>query len=425
VTDTDSSVKTAIGDKLLNFTDLGLMPRIVRTLEKKGYRKPTPIQEQSIPELLKGRDILGGAQTGTGKTAAFALPVIQLLHGAKPGTPAPKVLVLTPTRELAAQVGESFRLYSAGLNLRTEVVFGGVNINPQKDALRRGTDVLVATPGRLLDHISQKTVRLNKVGILVLDEADRMLDMGFLPDIKKILNRLPEKRQNMLFSATYADEIRRLAEGLLVNPVKVEVAARNTAAETVSQVVYPVSREQKKDLLAHLIMDGNWHQVLIFSRTKRGADRLAKRLNKQGIPSAPIHGDKSQNARTRALRDFKKGKVQTLVATDIAARGLDIRELPYVVNFDLPQVPEDYIHRIGRTGRAGSEGIASSLVSADECDKLRAIEKLLKKPLETRQVDDFSYTETVEFPIQAEKTKASPSGRGRRYGGRRGRSGRR
>ena len=374
------------------FESLGLEAELVRAVSMRGYTKPTPIQAKAIPAILGGSDVLAGAQTGTGKTAAFTLPMLQLLKGRarKSHAPrAPRALVLTPTRELAAQVGDSVKTYGRNTKLTSTIVFGGVGINPQKDKLRRGVDVLVATPGRLLDHAGQRTVDLSKVEMLVLDEADRMLDMGFMPDIKRILKLLPEERQNMLFSATYTDEIRRLADGLLNNPEMIEVASRNTAAELVSQVVHPVERTRKRALLSHLIKDGDWTQALVFTRTKHGANKLSKQLATDGIRATAIHGNKSQAARTQALSDFKRGRVKVLVATDVAARGLDIEKLPHVVNFDLPQVAEDYVHRIGRTGRAGTEGRAVSFVSADERYFLMSIEKLLKRSIDVEKIDGF------------------------------------
>ncbi|MCP5298164.1 MAG: DEAD/DEAH box helicase [Chromatiaceae bacterium] len=371
----------------MTFDDLGLMAELLGAVSAQGYTCPTPIQRQGIPAILEGRDVLAGAQTGTGKTAAFALPMLQRLstrpraHGQRGSAP-PRALVLTPTRELAAQVGESFVTYGAGLALRSAVIFGGVGINPQIDVLRRGVDILVATPGRLLDHARQRTVDLSAVEMLVLDEADRMLDMGFIHDIRKVLALLPPRRQNLLFSATYSDDIKRLADGLLHAPAVIEVAPRNTAAETVTQHAYRVDKKAKRDLLIHLIDAGQWRQVLVFTRTKHGANRLAEQLERAGIGAAAIHGNKSQNARTRALAGFKDGSVRVLVATDIAARGLDIDRLPHVVNYELPNVPEDYVHRIGRTGRAGQGGAALSLVDAEEAGLLRDIERLLKRPIQ-------------------------------------------
>jgi len=367
----------------MSFETLGLSAAVLRAVAEQGYTEPTPIQRQAIPMILAGRDILAGAQTGTGKTAGFTLPLLQLLNAQAPtgGRRHVRALILTPTRELAAQVGESVAAYGRHLPLKSAVIFGGVGINPQIALLRRGVDILVATPGRLLDHVGQKTADLSRVELLVLDEADRMLDMGFIHDIRRILALLPKRRQNLLFSATFPDEIRRLADTLLHEPAQVEVARRNTAAETVSQMLHPVDRTRKRELLSFLIGSQNWRQVLVFTRTKHGADRLARQLESDGIRSAAIHGNKSQGARTRALADFKQGAVRVLVATDIAARGLDIDQLPHVVNFELPNVPEDYVHRIGRTGRAGNEGAAISLVCVDEHKLLQDIERLIKRSL--------------------------------------------
>jgi ATP-dependent RNA helicase RhlE len=375
---------------MMTFDQLGLKPELLKATANQGYTSPTPIQAQAIPAILDGRDVLGGAQTGTGKTAAFALPVLQKLHQEGRRSRRPRCLILTPTRELAAQVGEFMQIYGRHLSLRSAVVFGGVNINPQINSLKRGVDILVATPGRLLDLAGQKMVDLSAVEIFILDEADRMLDMGFIHDIKRVLKLLPAKRQNLLFSATYSDEIKRLADNFLDNPAVIEVARRNTAAEKVDQVVHPVGLKEKRVLLAKLIHDGDWQQALVFTRTKHGANRLAGYLEKNGIGAAAIHGNKSQAARTRALAEFKKGKVKILVATDIAARGLDIDRLPHVVNFDLPNVAEDYVHRIGRTGRAGCSGEAISLVSADEQKLLRPIERLLGKKIDVAVVDGFA-----------------------------------
>jgi ATP-dependent RNA helicase RhlE len=371
----------------MSFQSLGLSAELVRAVSEKGYTEATPVQRQAIPVILEGRDIMAGAQTGTGKTAGFTLPLLQRLS-ARPQNGqrrAIRALILTPTRELAAQVGESVVGYGKYLPLQSTVVFGGVKINPQIARLRRGVDILVATPGRLLDHVEQGTVDLSAVEILVLDEADRMLDMGFIRDIRKILALMPANgkggRQNLLFSATFADEIKKLADSLLHNPALIEVARRNTASERVNQVIHPVDRERKRELLSFLIGSQNWRQVLVFTRTKHGANRLATQLEQDGITSAAIHGNKSQGARTRALADFKQGAVRVLVATDIAARGLDIDQLPHVVNFELPNVAEDYVHRIGRTGRAGNEGEAMSLVCVDEHKLLRDIERLIKREL--------------------------------------------
>jgi ATP-dependent RNA helicase RhlE len=374
------------------FADLGLADPLLRALADTGYETPTPIQTQAIPEVLKGRDLLAAAQTGTGKTAGFTVPILQLLStraAARSGPGRPRCLVLTPTRELAAQVQESVQTYGKYLSLRSMTVFGGVNINPQIRALRGHMDIVVATPGRLLDHVGQKTVDLSGVEILVLDEADRMLDMGFIHDIRRILKLMPAKRQNLMFSATFSDEIRRLADGILSNPASVEVAARNTASELVQQHVHLVETHQKRDLLSHLIRENRWEQVLVFTRTKHGANKLAEKLSKDGIPAAAIHGNKSQAARTKALHQFKTGRVPVLVATDIAARGLDIDQLPQVVNFELPNVPEDYVHRIGRTGRAGSAGAALSLVDGEELGLLSGIERLIRRPIERIHTEGF------------------------------------
>ena len=382
------------------FAELGLLPELTRAVAEHGYTQPTPVQKQAIPVILIGRDVLAGAQTGTGKTAGFTLPLLQRLAATASSSPARRpvrALILAPTRELAAQVEESVRTYGKYLTLRSTLVYGGVGINPQIEALRRGVDVLVATPGRLLDHVQQKTVDLSRVEILVLDEADRMLDMGFIHDIRRILALLPRRRQNLLFSATFSDEIRKLADGLLDQPVSVEVARRNADAELVAQRIHPVRQDRKRELLARLVKDGDWRQVLVFSRTKHGANRLAEQLVRGGIEATAIHGNKSQGARTRALAEFKAGTVRVLVATDIAARGLDIEELPHVVNFDLPHVAEDYVHRIGRTGRAGCSGEALSLVSPEEQPLLAAIEKLLGRRLEKQVVPGF---EPGAAPVQ-------------------------
>ena len=362
----------------MSFSDLGLVPELLRAVADKGYDAPSPIQLQAIPAVLAGRDVLAGAQTGTGKTAGFVLPILQRL-AAGTATRAPRALVLTPTRELAAQVAQSARDYGKYMPLRVMQVFGGVNINPQISGLRSGCDILVATPGRLLDLAQQRAVDLSGVSVLVLDEADRMLDMGFIPDIKRIIKLLPPKRQNLLFSATYSDDIRGLAERLLSNPLSIQVAPRNAPIELVEQCAYRVPKDQKRHLLVHLIKEGGWHQVLIFTRTKHGANRLTQQIEGAGIRAAAIHGNKSQAARVKALDMFKRGQVTALVATEVAARGLDIKELPQVVNYELPNVPEDYVHRIGRTGRAGALGKAVSLVSSDENGLLRDIERVLKR----------------------------------------------
>jgi len=374
----------------MSFASLGLSDALVRAVTEVGYTTPTPIQLQAIPAVLAGRDLLANAQTGTGKTAGFVLPILHRL-AAQPasGRRIIRVLILTPTRELAAQVEESVRVYGKHVSPKSTVIFGGVNINPQIDALKRGVDIVVATPGRLLDHHGQRTIDLSKVEVLVLDEADRMLDMGFMPDIKRILALLPKKRQNLLFSATFSDEIRALATGMLHDPLAIQVTPRNSTVEAVAQKVLPVEAKRKSELLAHLIKDNSWYQVLVFTRTKHGANRLAAQLEKNGISALPIHGNKSQNARTRALAAFKSGELQTLVATDIAARGLDIEQLPHVVNFDLPNVPEDYVHRIGRTGRAGATGEAISLVSREEQPLLRDIERVIRRQLPREVVPGF------------------------------------
>jgi ATP-dependent RNA helicase RhlE len=381
----------------IKFTDLGLVEPLLRAVTETGYTTPTPIQAQAIPLVLKGGDLLAAAQTGTGKTAGFTLPLLQRLSTQPPAKPGrPRALVLTPTRELAAQVEESVKTYGKYLPLKSMVMFGGVSFNPQAAQLRRAVDILVATPGRLLDHVSQKTLDLSAIEILVLDEADRMLDMGFIHDIRKVLALLPTQRQTLLFSATFSDEIKALADRLLNQPGLVEVARRNTTSEQIEQSVHLVDRDRKIDLLTHLIKDGNWHQVLVFTRTKHGANRLAEKLDKSGISATAIHGNKSQNARTRALADFKTNALQVLVATDIAARGLDIDQLPHVVNFELPNVPEDYVHRIGRTGRAGSTGEAVSLVCVDEFKFLKDIEQLIRLPIRQFTVPGFEADLTVK-----------------------------
>jgi ATP-dependent RNA helicase RhlE len=373
----------------MSFNALGLMPSLQHTVSALGYKEPTPIQKKAIPVILEGKDVMGGAQTGTGKTAAFALPVLQILEKQNRRERAPRVLVLAPTRELAAQVYGSFVEYGDRLHQRAAVIFGGVNINPQINTLRRGVDILVACPGRLLDHAAQGTLDLSRVSILILDEADRMLDMGFIHDIRKVMKLLPAKRQSLLFSATYSLEIRELAKKVLHQPVLVEVARKNTAAEKVDQIVHPVAQNQKRHLLAHLIESQDWRQVLVFTRTKHGANRLTGQLAQKGIVSEAIHGNKSQQARTKALAKFKENHIRVLVATDIAARGIDIDHLSHVVNFDLPNVPEDYVHRIGRTGRAGASGMAVSLVAEQDQKLLRQIERVLGKKIPRRRIDGF------------------------------------
>ena len=379
----------------MTFDTLGLSEPLLRAVHEAGYTTPTPIQSQAIPAVLSGGDVMGGAQTGTGKTAGFVLPLLHRLM-AKPvprlanGRIPIRALILTPTRELAAQVEESVRTYGKHAKLSSMVMFGGVGMQPQIDKLRRGVDILVATPGRLLDHHQQRTLDLSHVEIFVLDEADRMLDMGFIHDVKKVLALLPAKKQSLLFSATFSDEIKALADRLLAKPQLIEVARRNQTADLVAQKVHPVGREMKKDLLTHLIKSNDWHQVLVFTRMKHGANRLAEHLVKQGITAMAIHGNKSQSARTKALADFKQGDLRVLVATDIAARGIDIDQLPHVVNFEIPNVPEDYVHRIGRTGRAGSPGEAISLVSVDENVFLRDIERLIRREIPSEVVPGFA-----------------------------------
>jgi ATP-dependent RNA helicase RhlE len=401
----------------MSFSTLGLADGLLRAVADEGYSVPTPIQARAIPEILAGRDLLAAAQTGTGKTAAFTLPLLQMLaanatasrgHGAllqQPGQPRQiRVLVLVPTRELAAQVNESVRTYGRHLpQLKTALIFGGVNFNPQADLLRRGVDIVVATPGRLLDHAQQRTINLSHVEFLVLDEADRMLDMGFIHDIRRILKLLPGKRQNLMFSATFPEEIRQLSQGILKNPATIDISPRNSAVETVTQRLVHAGKHDKAGLLSHLIRTGNWRQTLVFTRTKRGANKLAERLAHDGIATDALHGNKSQNARTRALAGFKAGEVRVLVATDIAARGLDIDNLPHVVNFELPNVPEDYVHRIGRTGRAGLEGEALSLVGPEERDELRAIERMLKRSIPVIQVEGY-----VPGPAPAHRAQHAP-----------------
>ncbi|MDF3019998.1 MAG: ATP-dependent helicase RhlE [Steroidobacteraceae bacterium] len=421
----------------MSFDSLGLKPELLRAVADKGYTQPTPIQAQAIPAVLSGSDVLAGAQTGTGKTAGFTLPLLQKL-GARSGRN-PRALVLTPTRELAAQVAQSIADYGKYGDLRTQVIFGGVSERPQIANMRNGCDILVATPGRLLDLCEQRAVNLSEVQIFILDEADRMLDMGFIRDIKRILKMLPQQRQNLMFSATYSDEIRQLANSFVKNPISVQVTPRNATADKVEQSAYRVSKEHKRHLLAHLIKEGDWHQVLVFTRTKHGANRLTQQLERAGITAMAIHGNKSQNARVRALEDFKENRITALVATEVAARGLDIKELPHVVNYELPNVPEDYVHRIGRTARAGSTGAAVSLVSPDELSLLKDIEKMLKRQVEFAPTPKFEITEGTHTP-RAGSTEAgeyqphqdprrrpehrrSGGGGGGRHGGRGGQSG--
>ncbi|MEA2051014.1 MAG: DEAD/DEAH box helicase, partial [Campylobacterota bacterium] len=402
----------------MSFSELGLNESLLKAIKDEGYTTPTPIQKQAIPVILNKKDILAGAQTGTGKTAGFTLPLLQILSEQKNRNnqkPKIKALILTPTRELAAQVDESVVTYGKYLPFRSTVIFGGVGINPQISKLKKGVDIVVATPGRLLDHVGQKTIDLSEVEFLILDEADRMLDMGFIHDIKKVLAILPKQRQNLLFSATFSSDIKKLADNLLDNPTLIEVARRNTTSEQIKQLIHPVDKAKKKYLLTKLIDDNNWKQVLVFTRTKHGANKLAQHLNENNITAAAIHGNKSQGARTKALADFKDNSVRVLVATDIAARGIDIDLLPHVVNFELPNVPEDYVHRIGRTGRAGSNGEAISLVCIDEEELLYNIEKLIKSKIPSTIIDGFKPDPTIKAePIQKQR------GRGNRGGNSRG-----
>ena len=410
----------------MSFSSLGLSDAIVRAVTETGYTTPTPIQLQAIPAVLNGGDLLAGAQTGTGKTAGFTLPVLHRLSTNAQGaaitsntTSRPiRALILTPTRELAAQVEESVRIYGKYTKLNSTVIFGGVGINPQIKQLKHGVDILVATPGRLLDHMEQRTVDLSKIEILILDEADRMLDMGFIRDIKKVLAALPAKRQNLLFSATFSDEIKALADGLLNKPAMIEVARRNSAVEVIAQMIHPVDRDKKHAMLSHLIKANNWSQVLVFTRTKHGANKLVEQLGGDGIGAMAIHGNKSQSARTKALSEFKDNKLQVLVATDIAARGIDIDQLPHVVNYDLPNVPEDYVHRIGRTGRAGATGEAVSLVCVDEHDMLKDIEKLIKQTLPRAVIPGFEPDPNARpQPVQLRSGGPGHRNGGNRHGG--------
>lgn len=407
-----------------SFQELGLNDAILRALDEQGYTTPTPIQAQAIPAVLKGGDLLAAAQTGTGKTAGFTLPILQKLStqtsSDSPSKPQLKVLILAPTRELAAQIDENIRNYRKYLPLRSGVIFGGVGINPQIALLRKGLDILVATPGRLLDLHAQKQIDLSKINTLVLDEADRMLDMGFIHDIKKVLAILPPQRQNLLFSATFSDDIKALAERLLNQPEVIEVTPRNSTVEVIEQTIHPVDRDKKHLLLGHLILSQNWHQVLVFTRTKHGANRLVEQLAKQGVSAMAIHGNKSQSARTKALQEFKEGKLRALIATDIAARGIDIDMLPHVVNYELPHVPEDYVHRIGRTGRAGNDGAAISLVCIDESKLLAAIEKFCRRKIKLEVIDGFAPDPNAKAePIQFrsfDHQQRAPQNRGRHPG---------
>ena len=411
----------------MSFNTLGLSNAIVRAVTEAGYTAPTPIQAKAIPAVMKGGDLLAGAQTGTGKTAGFTLPVLHRLSTDKFGAALTsktskrpiRALVLAPTRELAAQVEENVRMYAKHTNLNSAVIFGGVGIHPQIKLLANGVDILVATPGRLLDHVAQGTIKLDKIEILILDEADRMLDMGFIHDIRKVLAVLPPKRQNLLFSATFSDEIKALADRLLDNPAMIEVAPRNSTVEVIAQKIHPVDRDKKHPMLAHLIKTHGWKQVLVFTRTKHGANKLVEQLGKDGIGAMAIHGNKSQSARTKALAEFKDGSLTALVATDIAARGIDIDQLPHVVNYDLPNVPEDYVHRIGRTGRAGATGEAVSLVCVDEHQMLKDIEKLIKQTLPRQVIAGFEPDPTAKpQPIQLRSGVAGHPNRGRPGGNR-------
>ncbi len=392
----------------MSFADLGLMPELLKAVTDAGYTEPTPIQTQAIPIILAGKDVMGGAQTGTGKTAGFTLPLLQRLSRHANTSPSParhpvRALILTPTRELAMQVHESVVTYSKHLALRSVVIYGGVDMRAQMEQLRLGREIVVATPGRLLDHVEQKTVNFGAVEVLVLDEADRMLDMGFIPDVKRILALLPKERQSLLFSATFSEEIKRLADSMLRNPQLIEVARRNAAADNITHRMHPVAQDLKRQLLAHLIKSQNLGQVLVFVATKFGASRLAHYLARLGIAADAIHGDKSQQQRTEALEAFKAGRVSVLVATDVAARGLDVEDLPHVINFELPHTPEDYIHRIGRTGRAGKSGTAVSLVCAEERGRLAEIEKLLKRPLDQVKLEGFEAGAEFQQPLERGK----------------------
>ena len=393
----------------MSFSNLGLCTELLRAIKEEGYTTPTPIQTESIPVILSKKDVLAAAQTGTGKTAGFTLPLLELLNKnySKDKKSVVKALILTPTRELATQVAQSVEVYGKYLPFKSAVIFGGVGINPQKAILKKGVDIITATPGRLLDLVSQDCLDLSKVEFLVLDEADRMLDMGFIHDIKKILSILPKHRQNLLFSATFSPEIKKLADGLLKTPVLIEVSKANSTSHKVEQTVHHVDKERKKELLIHLLNKNSWKQVLVFTRTKHGANKLSEALIKDKITSAAIHGNKSQGARTKALDDFKAGTVRVLVATDIAARGIDIDQLPHVINFELPNVPEDYVHRIGRTGRAGNSGDAISLVCIDEHDYLFGIEKLIKQKINKIAIEGFKVNPNIKAePISNGRNRA-------------------
>ncbi|MGJ0357298.1 DEAD/DEAH box helicase [Aliarcobacter cryaerophilus] len=396
----------------MSFSNLGLCKELLRAIKEEGYTIATPIQAKAIPVILEKKDVLAAAQTGTGKTAGFTLPLLELLNKnySKDRKSSVKALILTPTRELATQVGQSVEVYGKYLSFKSAVIFGGVGINPQKAILKKGIDIITATPGRLLDLVSQDCLDLSKVEFLVLDEADRMLDMGFIHDIKKILSILPKHRQNLLFSATFSPEIKKLADGLLKTPVLIEVSKANSTSHKVEQTVHHVDKERKKELLIHLLNKNSWKQVLVFTRTKHGANKLSEALIKDKITSAAIHGNKSQGARTKALDDFKSGSVRVLVATDIAARGIDIDQLPHVINFELPNVPEDYVHRIGRTGRAGNSGDAISLVCIDEHDYLFGIEKLIKQKINKIAIEGFKVNPNIKAePISNGRNRATQS----------------
>ncbi len=403
----------------MTFNELGLHPALLSAVAKEGYSIPTPIQQRAIPAVLTGTDLLAAAQTGTGKTAAFVLPILHRL-ATVPSHPKrqPRVLVLTPTRELAAQVAESVATYGAHLHLRHAVIFGGVGHQPQVDAFKRGLDIVIATPGRLLEHANDRTADLSHVETFILDEADRMLDMGFIHDIKKVLKMLPAKRQNLLFSATFSDEIRSLAKQFLTNPQEIDIAPRNTTVESVAQKITMVEQRHKRELLVHLIKQGDWQQVLVFARMKHGANRICDHLNANGIGAAALHGNKSQSARTKALADFKANRIRVLVATDIAARGIDIDNLPHVVNFELPNVPEDYVHRIGRTGRAGLKGEALSLVASDERQELKDIQRVIKREIPVLIVEGFTpRNDAVAINSEPRPARPPQAGRGRSGGG--------
>ena len=401
----------------MTFDELGLSADILKTVAHEGYTEPTPVQSAAIPLILDGRDVVAAAQTGTGKTAAFVLPILELLRrhansGFSPARHPVRALILTPTRELAVQVAESVKTYSRGSSLRSMVVYGGTRIDPEIKLLWNGVEILVATPGRLMDHMGQRSVNLTAVEFLVLDEADRMLDMGFIPDVRKIVASIPSRRQTLLFSATFSNEIRRLAGEFLTNPETVEVAARNSVADNLTQVLYPVDADRKADLLIHLIKRDQMEQVLVFTKSKVGASRLASYLDRRGVSTTAIHGDRTQTERTRALAAFKGRFVKVLVATDVASRGLDIEDLPYVVNFELPHEPQDYIHRIGRTGRAGASGTAISLVSPEEVDQLRGVQRLLRKAIPCVVVEEFLPGSRYGDTWQSERSETrAPMGR--------------